>query len=44
MKSSNKKRRHDDSITSSAIRDAFDNIELVSELPNTIKNEDSFDE
>lgn len=45
MKSTTKKRKQDDSITSSAIRDAFDNIELISEAqPNTIKNDESFDD
>lgn len=45
MKSNTKKRRQDDSITSSVIRDAFDNIELISEAqPNTIRNEESFEE
>lgn len=45
MKSSNKKRRNDDSFTSSAIKDAFDNIEITSEVqPNTIQNDESFDD
>ena len=45
MKSNTKKRRQEDSITSSAIRDAFDNIEITSEAqPNNIRNDESFDE